>query len=212
MSPMLLVATLICAIGLLAVALGVVAMLRARPLAFTVRTLSGMLLIALGVILGAISVGVQGYQALVHEQVAARVVVQPLGSRRFEAIFRFPDGRSRTFVLAGDEIYVDAHILKWKPLASIVGLHTMYELNRVAGRYRDIEEERNAERTVHSLETQRSIDLFDLRQRFARLAPFFDAEYGSGVFVPVGGPAELELRVSTSGLMIRESGRPRASD
>jgi hypothetical protein len=36
------------------------------------------------------------------------------------------------------------------------------------------------------------------------LAPVFDAEYGSATFVPVTGPAELEVRVSTSGLLIRK--------
>jgi hypothetical protein len=32
-----------------------------------------------------------------------------------------------------------------------------------------------------------------------------DAEYGSATFIPVTGSAELELRVSTTGLLIREA-------
>ena len=41
---------------------------------------------------------------------------------------------------------------------------------------------------------------------FARrfpIAKVFDAQYGSATYVPVDGPAELELRVSTSGLLLR---------
>jgi len=49
------------------------------------------------------------------------------------------------------------------------------------------------------------VDLFGLRQRYEFLAPLLDAEYGSATFVPVTRPAELELRVSTSGLLIREA-------
>src|SRR6266853_746647 len=40
-------------------------------------------------------------------------------------------------------------------------------------------------------------------QQFAATLPFPDAEYGSAAFVPVNEPAELELRVSTTGLLIR---------
>jgi hypothetical protein len=118
---------------------------------------------------------------------------------------RYPDGRQSAFALAGDEIYVDARILKWKPIANVFGLHTGYELDRVAGRYRDTEQERSAPRTVYALGEDKPVDLFGLRRRHAFLAPLLDAEYGSATFVPVTQPAELELRVSTTGLLIREA-------
>ncbi|MEW6688209.1 MAG: hypothetical protein AB1452_03850 [Pseudomonadota bacterium] len=50
------------------------------------------------------------------------------------------------------------------------------------------------------------MDLFALRRRYAFLEALLDAEYGSATFVPVAGPAELELRVSTTGLLLREAG------
>jgi hypothetical protein len=136
--------------------------------------------------------------------VAARISVRPAGPKRFLATFRFPDGRAETYDLAGDQIYVDAHILKWHPYANMIGLHTAYEIDRVAGRYRDIKDERDAMRTVHALGRDKPVDLYALGRRFTFLAPLLDAEYGSATFVPVTRPAELELRVSTSGLLMRE--------
>jgi hypothetical protein len=53
-------------------------------------------------------------------------------------------------------------------------------------------QERDAERTVHPLAPSRPVDLFELRRRYAFLAPLFDAEYGSASFVPVNGDAELQ--------------------
>ena len=103
---------------------------------------------------------------------------------------------------------VDAHILKWKPVANVLGLHTAYELDRMAGRYRDIPQERSASRTIYQLSEERSVDLFGLRRRYEFLSPLLDAEYGSATFVPVSKPVELELRVSTSGLLIREAKAP----
>lgn len=204
-SPFLLAAIVLGLLGAVLLFAGFAALLRARPLAFTARTLFGLLLLSLGALAGTIAFGTQGYRALTHEALAARLTVRPLGPQRFSAAVQFVDGRQATFELAGDEIYVDAHVLKWKPIANLLGLHTAYELDRIAGRYRGIDSERNALRTVHSLSPDRPIDLFSLRQRHPFLSAVVDAEYGSASFVPVSRPAEFELRVSTTGLLMRET-------
>lgn len=179
--------------------------MRRRPLAFTFRGLLALLFLATAALTGMIGIGTLGYLALTKEEVAARVKVEPAGPGRFTAKFRFPDGRAATYVLAGDEIYVDAHILKWKPLGNLLGLHTQYELDRVAGRYRNLEDERTRPRSVFPLGQPKPFDVFTLRQRYGLLEPLLDAEYGSASFVPADRNAEWELRVSTTGLMFRPS-------
>ena len=206
-TPFVLAAIVLGAFGLVLIGAGLASLLRLRVARFTVRTLVGLLLVALGTLAGGIALGVQGYNALTREDVAARITVQPSAPQQFTAVVRYPDGRSRSFNLAGDEIYVDAHILKWKPIANIVGLHTAYELDRIAGRYQEIAQERAATRTVYLLRDERPVELFRLRQRYAFLAPLYDAEYGSASFVQVKEPTELELRVSTSGLLLREAAK-----
>jgi hypothetical protein len=201
--PWLLGAAILIALGAIVVLAGLTALFGLHPLRFAVRTLAGLLLITLGLLEGAVTVGIQGYRALTNEDLAARVTVQPSGPQRFIATFRFPDGRVASYTIAGDEIYVDAHILKWKPIANLVGLHTAYELDRVGGRYKDIGQERAAPRTLYPLALEKPVDLFGLRLRYAFLAPLLDAEYGSAAFVPVTEPAEIELRTSTTGLLIR---------
>ena len=196
--------------GLLALAFGVSAVLRRRPLRAVNRLLVALLLLAAAGLFGTLTVATLGYQALTREETAALIAVQPIGARRFEARLRFADGSERRFELAGDEIYVDAHILKWKPAANLLGLHTAYELDRIAGRYQNLADERGAPRTVHSLGAEKPVDLFNLRRRYSFLAPLVDAEYGSASFVMADRPAHFELRVSTTGLLIREV--PAASD
>ncbi len=207
-SPFFLAAIALGALGAILVVAGIASLVRARPLRFALRTLAGLLLLALGALAGTIAVGTQGYRALTREDLAARLAVRPAGAQRFAVTVRFPDGRQTAFDLAGDEIYVDAHILKWKPLANVLGLHTAYELDRVAGRYRAIEQERSAVRSVYSLGQAKPVDLFWLRQRYAFLSTLLDAEYGSATFASVTQPAELELRVSTSGLLMRDASAP----
>ena len=205
-SPLLLAAIVLGALGGLLVLASLVSLVRLRPVAFTVRTLAALVVLLLGSAAGMIALGTQGYRALTREDLAARLFVRPESAQRFTVTVRYPDGREAAYDVTGDEVYVDAHILKWKPLANVIGLHTAYELDRLAGRYRDIAQERSAARTVHSLGPKRPVDLFRMRQRYEFLDSLFDAEYGSATFVPVTRPAELELRVSTTGLLIREAG------
>ncbi len=208
-SPLVVASVVLAVPGALLMLAGLMALRRRRPFRFALRTLLGLLLLAVGGLLAAIGVGLNGYRALTREEVAARVIVQPLNEpQRFSATFHIT-GRPEAihYELAGDALYVDAHVLKWKPAVNMLGLHTAYELDRVAGRYDDIKRERAAERTVYSLAPDRRIDLFGLRQRYAFLSPLLDAEYGSGTFVRVTEPAELEVLVSTTGLLVRPASR-----
>lgn len=160
-----------------------------------------MLCVAL--LTGVVCIGLGGYRSLTAEEVAAVITIEPLGLQRFRAHFNLADGRQQIFELAGDELMVDAHILKWQPLGTLLGLGTEYELDRVSGRYARIEDERHKRRTAHSLSDKSVVDLFALRRRFDRLSPLYDAEYGSASFVPADGVRTYELRISTSGLLLR---------
>lgn len=203
-----LVAAVIALFGVVFFLSGLAALRRGRLFRMTVRLSAAALLLALAGLLGAAAVATRGYNALTHEEVAAVVRLEPAGPKRFTARFRFPDGREAGYRLAGDELYVDAHILKWKPIANLFGLHTAYELDRVSGRYRSAAEEQQNARTVQALAPERPLDLFQLRQRYALLGFLFDAEYGSATFVMADRPAEIEIRVTTSGLMARRLEAP----
>jgi len=178
------------------------ALVRARLFRFVFRALLSVVFIALGAVLGVVALGIEGVRALTREETAARIKVVPTGPQRYDATVTFADGRVETYELAGDDIYVDAHIIKWTPLANQLGLHTSYRLDRIAGRYRAIDQETTARRTVYTIAAPAMVDLVALRRSFP-LGPFFDAEYGSASYVPVTQPGELELRVSTTGLLLR---------
>jgi len=173
--------------------------------------LVGLLFVAVSALLATVGVSIRGYRALTHEEVAATVRTRPIGAQRFLASITYPDGREEIFDLRGDAIYVDAHILKWQPWLNLLGLHTVYELDRVAGRYEDVADERGRPRTVFSLARTKPLDLFDVVKRFRRLSVLVDAEYGSATFVAARGHAAYEILVSTSGLLARPVGGSRAT-
>jgi len=192
-------------IGFLFVVAALVALARKKPLRTFSHLVLATLCLAVAGLFALIGVAIQGYHAFTQETVAATVRVEPLGEQRFRAQLRLPDGHEVTHELSGDELYVDAHILKWKPIGNFFGLHTAYELDRVAGRYSDVKDEKAKLRTVHALGADKPVDMFALRKRYVMLAPLLDAEYGSASFVPANGGKVYEVRVTTSGLIIREA-------
>lgn len=178
-----------------------------RRLNSLVSGLAAALLLTLGLLCGAILVGIRGYRALTQEVVAATIKTEPIAGvpHRFRATVTLADGSLHMFDLAGDAVYVDAHVLKWRPLATILGLRTVYELDRIAGRYQALGDEQTRERTVYSLAASKPFDAFDLARRYWVLRPLVDAEYGSATFIGATGRGggTYEVRVSTTGLLVR---------
>ena len=113
--------------------------------------LASALLLTSSLLLGAITVGINGYRAFTQEALAATIKTEPLGPHHFRATVTLPDSSLHMFDLAGDAVYVDAHVLKWRPIATLLGLETVYELDRISGRYQALGDEQNRERTVYSL-------------------------------------------------------------
>ncbi len=202
-SPAAIGAAVLLLIGVLLVIAGATALFKGRPLRCTLRTLSGLVLALISVLLGTVSIGTYGYKALTSDELVAKIEIRPSGKQSFDARLVYPDGRADIFTLSGDEIYIDARVLKWQPLATLFGLRTMYELDRVAGRYRSVEDERNNPRTIYPLGAAKPFDLFTLRRGAASLSRFVDAEYGSAAFVAADKAANLELSVTASGLILR---------
>lgn len=191
-------------VGVLFGVLAVRALRRRRWLGGLTRTGSGALFLALGALAATLGVSTQGYRGLTQEELALTVTTVPTGPSAFQAFLEFPDGRDTTLHVLGDQLLVDAHILKWRYLANVLGYTTQYELDRLTGRYIDIEDERLQPRTVHSLKTEKPLDLFELTQRHAWFGMLVDAEYGSATYIQISRPARFEVRVSTTGLLVRE--------
>ena len=203
MSTRLLIAGLcLLVLGVASCRAGVTALRTRRWAGGTLHGLGGLLCLALAGLAAAISVGLREYHALTLEVLAATVTTQPLGPQRFRAMIVLPDKRLAMYDLAGDALYMDARILKWHPWVNLLGLHTSYELDRVAGRYNAVSDERSRPHTAYELARPAGIDLFAIARR-RLLGPLVDAEYGSAAFVTSTRPAQYEVRVSTTGLLMR---------
>jgi hypothetical protein len=160
-----------------------------------------VVLVATGACL--VAVNLLTYARLTHEQEAARVTTRQLAERQYAVSVRTRKGPERHFSVHGDEWQIDARVLKWRALGNLIGLDTLYRLERLSGRYGDARSERSAPRTVHELSPDPGLDFWSVTRRYHAYMPLADALYGSAAYVPMAEGAEYAVTVSASGLVVR---------
>jgi hypothetical protein len=195
---------LIAIFGLLLLALACQRLFRARLIAATGSGLMGIVLLVVAGLLFVVSLNLHTYNRLTHEQPVAEIVFEGRGPQRYRAtLAQVPSGEMQMFMLAGDEWQLDARVLKWKGWANLLGLDAQYRLERVSGRYRAIDQERNDERTVYALSENPGVDVWTLSVDNPRWLPFVDAIYGSATYLPMADGARYEVAITQSGLIAR---------
>lgn len=198
------IAILLALFGLLLLALSCQRLLRARFFAAGGSAFAGALMLAAAAVFFILSSNLHTYARLTHEAPVAQIVFEARGPQRFRAtLAQVPSGEMQTFMLAGDEWQLDARMLKWRGWAGLLGLNARYRLERVSGRYRDIEQERRNERTVYALSDNPGLDLWRLSADYPRWLPFVDAMYGSATYLPMADAARFEVSITPSGLIAR---------
>ena len=179
-------------------------LLRARFLAAGGSALMGLLLLACASLFFVVSLNLHTYARLTYERPVAEIVFETRGPQRYRAtLTEIPGGEMQVFVLAGDEWQLDARVLKWKGWANLLGLDAEYRLERVGGRYRDIEQERHDQRTVYGLAENPGVDLWELSTQYPQWLPFVDAVYGSATYMPMAEGARYRVSITQSGLIAR---------
>jgi hypothetical protein len=115
-----------------------------------------------------------------------------------------PNGSEQVFPLEGDELSVDAYILKWSPPVNIFGQRTSYELEHVTSRYTTTNDEKTKVPRACQLSYEKPLNMYELRQRFGIFYLLLEAEQASAAFCITNSPEEFKVMVSPTGLLIRK--------
>lgn len=190
-------------LGLLFVLLALRRLRRREFLRAGTRGAAGVLFLALAALSGSLALNLLTYQRLAHEQPVATLSFNRMGMDQYQVLLRTPDGQARLFTLAGDEWQLDARVLKWHGLANLLGLDAQYRLERISGRYRDVERARAAAPSLYGLAEPQGLDVWMLAQQHPRWLPWVDAVYGSATYLPMVHGARYEVRLTQSGLVAR---------
>ncbi|GAB3106956.1 cation/multidrug efflux pump [Aestuariicella hydrocarbonica] len=169
----------------------------------------GLALVVLSAIIGLFAWDVFSYHELLTEKSVATISFKQLEDQHYQAILVNADGVEQKFELKGDQWQLDARIFKWQPSLARYGLKPGYRLDRLAGRYFSLEEERLSERTVYDLNPSISgVDAWRWYKMVDQNIPWLDALYGSATYVPMSDGALYEINLTHSGLISRPLNEP----
>jgi hypothetical protein len=143
------------------------------------------------------------YARLTDEQQISTLEFRRVAPHEFQARLMIDGQRDRFFNLKGDEWQIDARLVSWLPPMTVLGLDPIYRLERLSGRYSEIDREQTEVRTVHALATELPVDIWTLARRFPVLAPGVDAYYGSATYVPMADGARYDVTLSRDALVAR---------
>ncbi len=148
------------------------------------------------------------YERLTDEQLVGVIEFSQTAPDEFTARLMIDGKRDHMLTLSGDEWQLDARILTWQPPATILGLDPVYQLERLSGRYSEIDREINDTRTVHDLSDRKLVDLWTVARRFPLLMPGVDAYYGTATYVPMADAARFRVTLSRDALIARPINDP----
>ena len=204
------VSLLIAIVGLAFAATGIKRIIQRRFIRAAGLGFSGLFFLVLASSAFLLASNLYTYQRLVYEQAVAEISFQKLAEQQYRAdIVALDSDFQQTVNLNGDEWQLDAQVLMWQGVGTLLGLDANYRLHRISGRYVDISDEQQRPRSVYSLVKKLAYiedDTFDL-WRFAHdhqsWLQWIDAVYGSAVFLPMSDGAKYSIAISRTGLIAR---------
>ena len=169
-----------------------------------IHGLLGIIFVLLAVAVTFLGAALATYQRVTDEQHVAQVEIVKKADV-YNVMLTYPGAKFQAFELKGDDWQVDARVLKWTGLAFLLGFDTVYRLDRISGRYTNVEDEKTKPRTVYALNPPDRIDVWDLARQAKEKEwlPGVDAIYGSSTFVPMADGANYDIRISPTGLLAR---------
>lgn len=176
---------------------------RRRPVRATGSLAGGIASASLGGASVLLAFSYYGYGRLVDEQSVGKIEFTQSEPGEYVARLMIQGETDRFLTLRGDEWQMDARVVNWKPPATLLGLDPIYQLDRLSGRYSDIDDEKSEERTVHALSEELALDVWRVARKFPVLMPGVDAYYGTATYLPMADGAKFEVTLSRTALLAR---------
>lgn len=173
-----------------------------RTLAAGAHALVCIACFAVGVMLLGAGFALRGYRLLSEEAPVVDIDARILSPQRWALTLTWPDGAIRHETVSGDAWRIEAIVLKWKLPAVLAGVPPLYRLDRLSGRYDDMQQEANAPRTVIDFRQAGAFDLLDLHRRYPQWLPEVDTLYGSGAFLPLVDQGHYTVSLMRTGALV----------
>ena len=141
---------------------------------------------------------VWSYQVFTHEDPILSMRFKQVGKQHYRAYIESPEPARGEYVLYGDQWRVDARFVKMKYWANLLGMESRYAMDRLQGRYMNVEDENTLPHIAHQL-TGEGISYYAL----LGLSPFVDTEYGTSTYRAIDDSKRFHVFKTPTGIMVR---------
>ncbi|RRJ83612.1 hypothetical protein [Aestuariirhabdus litorea] len=147
-------------------------------------------------------------ERLSYERPLAEIEFRSLGPQHYLATLSGHKGCQREeFELFGDQWRIDAQVIKWKTVATLLGLDARYRLERLSGRYQNLGEANQRPQLAYDIGHTPTLDLVALSAWLGRFNGLLDAEYGSSTYQTMDPQRRYRVYLTQSGLITRSEPR-----
>lgn len=142
------------------------------------------------------------FHLIANEAKVCDIYIEKQGAQQFQVTLVRPETSEQSFVLFGDNWQLDARVMSWDGLPQWLTPRASYRLERLSGRYNSIVQERNLERSVYSVNSEKfGHQVWDWLSEFP-LVPGLRLKYGSSTYVPMVDQGVYEVWISSTGLKV----------
>lgn len=169
-----------------------------------VRGMVGLALLGVGAAVALISYDIYTYKQILVGQPVATVNFEGIENQFFEAVVVDANGKQQRFSLHGDQWQLDARIVKWQGYFSGLNIKPAYRLDRLSGRYYDIQKETTSKRSNFEIvKSPLGLDLWWFINDHPKWFSVIDANYGTAKYLPMKAGALYEVSLTDTGLNVR---------
>ncbi len=110
---------------------------------------------------------------------------------------------SSRYKVRGDQVQFDASFLKWQDWITLLGAEPMHRFERMSGRYRNIQDERQNVRTVMYMSPNVVFDPFSETPLNAGSNWLVSTQYGSSIYVDIDPTLLYTIYKTEDGMIVK---------
>ncbi len=110
---------------------------------------------------------------------------------------------SKQYIVLGDQFQLDAGFVKWKGLGVLLGFEPRYRLDRLSGRFSDLNAQNSLVTISHNLAPDVLFDFFDESTPQGKQGWLIDTRYGSSVYLSIDPLLQYIVFATEDGLIAR---------
>ena len=148
-------------------------------------------------------ISVLGFRQMISETPIATIRFLDSTPGEYQAQLTYHNGTITDFKLKGDTWQISARILKWKPWASLFGMHPKVILENISS----FNQGSNQILSKHVLSYSTKINLAAIAKEYKGWLNWYDSIYGISIHMPVQNKALYTIYLTQSGLAVKPSNR-----